>query len=255
MVDFGPEVTTQPAIVTGSRSGLLVQAVEHEDGLRKVGYSKERRVDPQIIVGLLVDRNGFPLEIGSWEGNKAETTTILPTIETFRGRHQLTDVVVVADAGMVSVSNLTALDQAGLKFIVGSRTVKAPSDLASHFRWHGDVFTDGQLIDTITPRINTTGARAVNNVHVRAEPVWNPHEHPVSWRAVWHYSHKRALHDRRTLRAQEDKARAVVDGEKAARNPRFVTVSKGTAILDEASLAKAHRLVGLKGYVSNIPVT
>jgi len=41
---------------------------EHEDGLRKVGYSKERRVDPQIVVGLLVDRAGFPLEIGCFEG-------------------------------------------------------------------------------------------------------------------------------------------------------------------------------------------
>jgi putative transposase len=54
--------------------------VEHEDKLRKVGYSKERRVDPQIIVGLLVDRHGFPLEIGSWEGNKTETNTIIPII-------------------------------------------------------------------------------------------------------------------------------------------------------------------------------
>ncbi len=34
---------------------------EKEDDLRKVGYSKERRVDPQIVVGLLVDRHGFPL--------------------------------------------------------------------------------------------------------------------------------------------------------------------------------------------------
>ncbi|XBH22927.1 hypothetical protein V5R04_06855 [Jonesiaceae bacterium BS-20] len=32
----------------------------NEDDLRKVGFSKERRVDPQIIVGLLVDRTGFP---------------------------------------------------------------------------------------------------------------------------------------------------------------------------------------------------
>lgn len=42
---------------------------EHEDELRKVGYSKERRVDPQIVVGLLVDRRGFPLEVGCFEGN------------------------------------------------------------------------------------------------------------------------------------------------------------------------------------------
>ncbi|MDT0201848.1 hypothetical protein [Nocardioides sp. AE5] len=43
---------------------------EKEDALRKVGYSKERRVDPQIVVGLLVDRNGFPLEIGCFEGTR-----------------------------------------------------------------------------------------------------------------------------------------------------------------------------------------
>lgn len=119
---------------------------EHEDELRKVGFSKERRVDPQIVVGLLVDRNGFPLEIGCYEGNKAETATIIPIVQQFQARHGLSDMVVVADAGMLSTSNLTALDQAGLRFIVGSRAVKAPGDLASHFRWHGDAFTDGQII-------------------------------------------------------------------------------------------------------------
>jgi len=40
----------------------------HEDGLRKVGYSRERRVDPQIVAGLLADRQGFPLEIGLLRG-------------------------------------------------------------------------------------------------------------------------------------------------------------------------------------------
>lgn len=45
---------------------------DKEDALRKVGYSKERRVDPQIVAGLLVDRCGFPLEIGCFEGSKAE---------------------------------------------------------------------------------------------------------------------------------------------------------------------------------------
>ncbi len=125
---------------------------EKEDELRKVGYSKERRVDPQIVVGLLVDRGGFPLEIGCFEGNKAETATIIPIIKQFQARHNLTDMVVVADAGMLSAGNLRELDDANLRFIVGSRTTKAPTDRASHVRWHGDAFTDGQLIDTITPR-------------------------------------------------------------------------------------------------------
>ncbi len=53
---------------------------EKKNDLRKVGFSKERRVDPQIVVGLLVDRNAFPMEIGFSEGLTAETTTILDAI-------------------------------------------------------------------------------------------------------------------------------------------------------------------------------
>ncbi|MFK4299417.1 hypothetical protein ABH924_004600 [Arthrobacter sp. GAS37] len=149
---------------------------EKEDELRKVGYSKERRVDPQIVVGLLVDRGGFPLEIGCFEGKKAETATIVPIIKQFQARHGLADMVVVADAGMLSASNLRELDEANLRFIVGSRMTKAPNDLASHFRWHGDAFTDGQPIDTISPR---TGHRNENNPDLRAEPVWDPVKHPA----------------------------------------------------------------------------
>lgn len=63
---------------------------EKEDELRKVGYSKERRVDPQIVVGLLVDRHGFPLEIGCFEGNKAETLNDHPDRQAVRrsSRHR-----------------------------------------------------------------------------------------------------------------------------------------------------------------------
>lgn len=223
---------------------------EKEDELRKVGYSKERRVDPQIVVGLLVDRGGFPLEIGCFEGNKAETATMIPIIKQFQARHGLADMVVVADAGMLSAGNLRELDEANLRFIVGSRMTKAPNDLASHFRWHGDAFTDGQLIDTITPR---TGHKNENNTALRAEPVWDPEQHPGSWRAVWAYSRKRAVHDNKTLTAQENRAREVIEGQKASRTPRFVKTSGGARSLDEASLARARQLVGLKGYVTNIP--
>jgi hypothetical protein len=224
---------------------------ESEDDLRKVGYSKERRIDPQIVVGLLVDRTGFPLEIGCFEGNTAETTTIVPIITAFQNRHDLGDtpMVVAADAGMLSASNLTALDAAGLGFIVGSRTVKAPIDLASHFHWNGDVFTDGQMIDTVTPR---HGNSVVNDVAHRAEPVWNPQQHPGAWRAIWQYSAKRARRDQQTLHAQEARAKAVINGERAAKATRFVKVTAGARSLDEASLARAQSLVGFKGYVTNL---
>ena len=159
-------------------------------------------------------------------------------------------MVVVADAGMLSAGNLRELDEANLRFIVGSRMTKAPNDLASHFRWHGDAFTDGQLIDTITPR---TGHKNENNPDLRAEPVWDPATHLGSWRAVWAYSRKRAVHDNKTLTAQENRAREVIEGQKAARTPRFVKTSGGARSLDEASITRARQLAGLKGYVTNIP--
>jgi hypothetical protein len=224
---------------------------ENEDDLRKVGYSKERRVDPQIVVGLLVDRTGFPLEISCFEGNTAETTTIVPILQGFQKRHDLAGVpmVVAADAGMLSWTNLKALDAAGFSFIVGSRSTKAPGDLASHFRWHGNAFTDGQVIDTVTPRRGTT---VVNNTKLKAEPVWTAAEHPKAWRAIWQYKAARARRDQKTLDAQEARAKEVIAGDKKAKATRFVTVAGDQRTLDEASLTRARALVGLKGYVTNI---
>ena len=86
---------------------------ENEDELRKVGYSKERRVDPQIVVGLLVDRAGFPLEIGCFEGNKAETTTIVPIIKQFQARHRLRTWSWSPTPGCCPRRNLRELDEAG----------------------------------------------------------------------------------------------------------------------------------------------
>jgi Transposase DDE domain len=84
------------------------------DGFREPGFSKERRPDPQINLGLLTDVSGFPMSVAAFEGNKAETATMLPVINAFKAAHQLTDVTVVADAGMISEANQVALVAAGL---------------------------------------------------------------------------------------------------------------------------------------------
>ena len=72
-------------------------------------------------------------------------------------------------------------------------------------------------------------------------------------RAVWAYSKRRAARDSQTLTAQANRARAVIAGEKRPKGTRFVTVHQGDQVLDEASIARARSLVGLKGYVTNIP--
>lgn len=222
---------------------------EKEDDLRKVGFSKERRVDPQIVVGLLVDRTGFPLEIACFEGNKPETHTIIPVVTAFQNRNHVADMVVVADAGMLSNKNLLAIDDAGLRFIVGSRITKAPHDLAKHFHWHGDAFNDGQVIDTITMRQTKPDPQQVAS---RREPVWDPTQHPGAWRAIWQYSRKRAVRDNHTLTQQANRAQDIIEGRRPAKKARFIKTSGQHISLDEASLERARALVGLKGYVTNI---
>jgi transposase len=92
------------------------------DGFRESGFSKERRLEPQITIGLLTGQDGFPLMVNAFEGNMAETKTMLPVIESLMTAHQLPDVTVVADAGMVSEANQKAIEAAGLPFILGMRS-------------------------------------------------------------------------------------------------------------------------------------
>ena len=213
---------------------------EANEGFRRIGYSKERRVDPQIIVGLLVDREGNPLEVEAFEGNKAETHTLLPLVRRFQERHSLHDFVVVADAGMLSAANLKALDEAGLYVIVGARQTRAPHDLEQYWNQHGDYMADGHIIDQPIPNPNQTGNNTQNTKS-------------GSWRAIWQYSAKRAARDNKTLTAQRNRALDAIEGLKPARKPRFVSQGRKGLSFDQSAFDRAQRLVGLKGYVTNIP--
>lgn len=208
---------------------------EDEDALRKVGMSKEHRVDPQVQVGLLVDPAGFPLEVHLFEGNTAETTTILPVLRTFQQRHGITGMVVVADAGMLSASNLNAIEDAGFSFIVGSRITKAPYDLAEHFTRHGDYFTDGQILEST--RLMGTG------------------KHQRSRRVVYQWSFKRSKRDNKTINAQIARAEKVADGKAPLARTRFLKITGAAKQLDQTTIDRARQLAGLKGYVTNLDPT
>ena len=204
-----------------------------EDDLRKVGMSKEHRVDPQVQVGLLVDPGGFPLEMHVFEGNKAETTTLIPVLSAFQARHGVTDLVVVADAGMLSAANLNALEDAGFGFIVGSRITKAPYDLAEHFERHGNYFTDGQVLEST--RLMGTGKGARDR------------------RVVYQWKFKREQHDNKAINAMVTKAEKVANGTRPMRRDRFVKVTGVSRGVDWDLVKRARQLAGLKGYVTNLP--
>src|SRR6266568_5053424 len=116
------------------------------DGFREPGFSKERRLEPQITIGLLTDQAGFPLMVSAFEGNKAETKTMLPVIESFMAAHQLPDVTVVADAGMISEANQKEIEAAGLSFILGMKIPRIPYAVAQWRREHpGEDIPDGHV--------------------------------------------------------------------------------------------------------------
>lgn len=95
---------------------------EEEDDLRKTGFSKEgKHKHPQIVIGLLVSWSGYPLDYEIFEGNKFEGHTMLPVLEAFKQKYGLKDLVIVADAGMMSTKNIEQLSQKGYEFIVGAR--------------------------------------------------------------------------------------------------------------------------------------
>jgi len=108
------------------------------DGFREPGFSKERRLEPQITIGLLTDAAGFPLMVEAFEGNTAETTTMLPTIRAFITAHQLQDITIVADAGMISAGNKQAIEAAQLSFILGTKIPDIPYVVQQWRREHPD---------------------------------------------------------------------------------------------------------------------
>ena len=102
---------------------------EDEDDLRKSGFSKDgKHQQPQIVLGLLVNATGFPLAYKIFEGNKFEGHTMLPVVETFKEKYRLQELVIVADAGLMSNQNIKELCEKKYEFIVGAR-IKNESEI------------------------------------------------------------------------------------------------------------------------------
>lgn len=101
--------------------------IEDEDELRKTGFSKEgKHQNPQILLGLLVSVDGYPLAYEIFEGNKFEGHTMLPVIDAFKVRYQLDSLVIVADSGLLSRDNINDLKVKGYEFILGARIKSEP---------------------------------------------------------------------------------------------------------------------------------
>jgi len=95
---------------------------EDEDDLRKIGFSKDGKFrNPQIMLGLLVGQNGYPIGYDIFEGNVFEGKTLLPTLAKIKEKFGFGNPVVIADAAMLSKQNMNELRGNGYQFIIGGR--------------------------------------------------------------------------------------------------------------------------------------
>ena len=96
--------------------------IDQEDELRKTGFSKEgKHQNPQIILGLLVSKNGYPLAYDIYQGNKFEGHTLLPIIDSFKSKYKIEKLTIIADSGLLSQSNIDELQTKNYEFILGAR--------------------------------------------------------------------------------------------------------------------------------------
>ena len=117
--------------ILGGRIGLVFydvttlyfeSAPKPEDELRQAGFSKDgKTAESQIVLGLLVSEDGYPLSYSIFNGSQYEGRTMIPVIDDFVQRFSLTDFVVVADSGLMSETNVKLLESAGYKYILGAR--------------------------------------------------------------------------------------------------------------------------------------
>lgn len=236
--DFQAKLTAQLATHAQVGRGTFVLydvttlyfETDKADELRKPGFSKERRLEPQITVGMLTDNAGFPLEVHAFEGNRAETTTMIPMIEAFQKTYGLETITIVADAGMFSASNKKAIVDAGLDYILGVKFKDVPYPVEQWRKEHPEVdYSDGQIWTH----------------HNRGDR--GPYGTPI---AVTHYqySHDRARRSLKGIDEQVAKAEKAVAGKIAVKRNRYVDLRAPAKRVNYTLANKNRALAGIKGY-------
>jgi transposase len=206
---------------------------EDEDDLRRIGFSKDGKFqNPQIMLGLLVGRNGYPIGYDIFEGNTFEGKTLLPVLSGIEQKYGFGKPVVVADSAMLSKENLQSLEQGRFPFIVGARIRNETLPIQEEILQRCGRLHDGESL-----------------------VIEKDHAH----RLIVSYSDKRAKKDahnrRRGLKKLRQKVRSGRLTKEHLNNRgynKFLRLDGETKIeIDQARIAEAARWDGLKGYLTN----
>lgn len=217
------------ALVLYDVTTLYFESHEPNDELKARGFSKDdKSKQPQIVVGLLVTCQGFPLMHEIYKGNTFEGHTMLDVVKQFQKRHANSKPIIVADAAMLSQENMELLEEGGYQYIVGARLANTSKTFIESIA-SGLKRQDGDVIRLSYPN--------------------------RSYDVVCAYSEKRAKKDKHEFDKQIVKALQIISKKESGKRTKFVQKSKDhqdSFILNEELKEKAEKLIGIKGYCTNI---
>jgi transposase len=209
--------------------------IDDDDELRKTGFSKDgKHQHPQIVLGLLVSIEGYPLAYDIFEGNKFEGHTMLPVIDAFKRKYNLDKLVVIADSGLLSNDNIRELQRNDYSFILGAR-IKAETQLVKQ--------------EILSLKLNNGESQVINR---------GAHQ-----RLVISYSEARAKKDKanrekglRKLEKQLRSGRLTKANINNRGYNKYLKLEGEIKIsIDPKKLADDTRWDGLKGYLTNTKLT
>lgn len=210
---------------------------EDEEGLRKPGFSKDNKSNqPQIVIGLIVTQEGFPVTYDVFSGNTFEGKTFIPTIVKFKDTHKVQKLTVVADAAMISLPNVTELVEHNLSYIVGARV--ANLTLTQINQIHHDLLGTRQTPEEI---------QQADGVSTRIETERGT--------LVCDFSYDRYRKDTREMEKQIAKASRLLSENKGVRRSKFLKNKEkkiSEQVLNTSLIEKTTSLLGIKGYYTNL---
>jgi transposase len=195
-----------------------------EDELRKNGFSKDKKSDqPQILVALMVSKEGFPVGYQIFEGSTFEGHTFIPAIQSFVTINRVENLVVIADAAMISDENVEALKQEGIHYIVGARLGNVKAELLEE-------------IDAKLPRVDEQIIRLQTNKGY----------------LICSFSKIRFRKDKYEMEKQIQRAKDLVATPSKSKKTKFAK-SKGEQYeLNQKLIDKRTKLLGIKGYYTDL---
>lgn len=193
--------------------------------LKDFGFSKEHRsTDTQVVVGLVVGKDGFPLHFDIFSGKTFEGHTFIPVVKNIQKLLGTNELVVIADAAMISKDNIEKLLVEKIGFVVGARIANLPAG----------------RIDSISSELGKQDGKIMTTIY-------------QGQRLICQYLSKRAAKDKSDRLKQIAKAESVIASPSKANNRfRFVKASGQKVSLNHDLVTKAEKLEGIKGYVTNI---